>query len=1030
MVRKPIMRPSKLRPLFCYNRMNYTASQPSTRVDFYRRALLMGLGAQLIAPSAFLLAEDASTKAPAEMKKTVITGSLIPTADTVGMSPIDTISSADIQKVGGTDILQTLKALNTSFMGNGNIGQSLNNGGFGEAYLAIRNLPTLILVDGKRVNISAFSTYVGTFSVDLNTIPVAMVDRIEVLKDGASTTYGSDAIGGVINIITKQGWNGAEVSGRYGFGLDKGVYNEARGSAVIGYAKDQTRLTVGANYYYSDPIYAGDRGLAALGVNELAAAGLNAPSYISGNYPGRAGNYILAGSPLAVGAPGYKAGLNAPPIVSGGPFASVADYNAAAFQQLGYNPYILINTTPASEALGGSKTIFNTTTLHPVTIQRQDRRNVVGNLEQDLFQEHLTFYAQLLYSKTESLAQLAPSPVSSLGLYNLFVPANNPYNPFGTDTGLGAAANYGIRTRLIETGNRQFNSDSDAIHAVAGFKGDVFEDKYHYDVSVDYSRTQQEQIQNSAGSPALNLAMTPLAGSSTLSQLKDSSGNYVPLYNIFALPGFNSPQTINAIKASGFQTGFSDLLAVEGTMHGEIFDLPAGPLQLGVGGQYVGESLSLSADPLLASGHLIGLGSYPVFPGGNRDRVAGFVEAAIPLTSPQQGIPGLYRFDLSASGRIEYLDSLNNSKSSTVPKVGFRWQPLDEQVTIAGTYSQGFVVPALTQLYGPAVSSDPYIVLPDDTNGFKPSATQNGQVNFLSNSDLGPASSETFTTSLTYSPKQIKNLTLGVSYYHITETDVAFYPTATAIAADLNQNGAASTWVNNPNLHGAPIYLDQNNNPYVPTAGVQSTYINASNVGIFNLPLMPGGALRTQGFDVSGDYLLDTGAAGTIRFFAQANILLSYEIKLPGGSEYLNYKGQYTDTQAVAAPQGMIPNYNITAGFTWSYRDLDYTVVAHYQPGVIDLGDLHPSVGAPSNDFTASGAAWHVPAYYKIDMQLAYTFKSPEKKWYDNTRIAVGLNNVTDEQPKLIASSSEDNTDKASYDIIGRFLYVEVSKKF
>ncbi len=1006
--------------------MNYPLVQ-NGRVELFRRALVIGLGAQLITVPALLAQNSAS--APAEMKKQVVTGSLIPTADTVGVAPVETITSADLQKVGGTDILTALKALSPSFVGSGNIGQTLNNGGFGESFIAIRNLPTLILLDGKRVNISAFSTYVGTYSVDLNTIPVAMVDRIEVLKDGASTLYGSDAIGGVVNIITKKDFNGVEVSGRYGFGLGKGVYNEARGSAVLGYSKDNTRLTVGANYYYSDPIYTGSRGIGSLSVNDLAAAGLNAPSYISGNYPGRAGSFVLAGSPLAVGASGYRAGLVTPPLLTGGPFTSIAAYNAAALQQVGYAPYIPISSTPPSQALGGSATVFDTTQLHPVTVQRQDRRNIVANLEQDLFQDHLTFYAQLLYSKNESLGQLAPAPVSSLGLYNLFVPDTNPYNPFGVSTGLGAPVNLGIRTRLIETGNRQFNTDSDSLHGVAGIKGDVFE-KYHYDISVDYSRTQQTQFQNSASSPALNLAMTPLATGSSLSQLKDASGNNVPLYNIFALPGFNNPQTIKAISASGFQTGFSDLIAVDGAFRGEIFDLPAGPLQMAAGGQYIGESLSLTADPLLSSGNLIGLGSYPVFPGGNRDRVAGFVEASIPVFSPQQNIPGLYRFDLSASGRIEHVDSLNNSKSSAVPKAGFRWQPFDDQLTIAGTYSQGFVVPGLTQLYGPAVSSDPYIVLPDDTNGFKPSATQNGQVNFLSNPDLPPSMSETFTTSITYSPKQIKNLTLGFSYYHINETDVAFYPTATGVAADLNKNGAASTWVNNPNLHGAPIYIDQNNNPYVPTAGVQSTYINASNVGVFNLPLMPGGAERTDGFDVTGDYLLDAGAAGTVRFFASANILLSYEIKLPGGSQYYNYKGQYTDTQAVAAPQGLIPDYNISAGFTWSFKNLDYTVIAHYLPGVIDLGDTHPSVAAPSNDFTASGATWKVPSYYKIDMQLAYTFKSAEKKWYDNTRVAVGMNNVTDEKPRLIASSSEDNTDKSSYDILGRFVYIEVSKKF
>lgn len=991
----------------------------------YRRALVIGLGAQLFAiPS--LMAQSGA--APTEMKKQVVTGSLIPTADTVGVAPVETVGTADIEKVGGTDILMTLKALSSSFSGNGNIGQSLNNGGFGESYLALRNLPTLVLVDGRRVNISAFSTYVGTYAVDLNTIPVSMIERIEVLKDGASTIYGSDAIGGVVNIITKKEFNGVEVSGRYGFATGKGVYNEARGSAVLGYAKDNIRLTLGANYYYSDPLYTKNRSIGGMSLNDLAANGLNAPSYFSGSYPGRAGSFILAGSPLAAGAPGYNASITTPPIVTGGPFTTVAAYNAAAKAQLGITPYIPITSTPASQTIGGGATILNTTTLNTVTIQRQDRRSLAANFEYDLT-EHVTAYTQLLYSKNLSLGQLAPAPIASFGGSHLTVPANNPYNPFGVDVGFNGNTALGARTRLIETGNRQFNTDSDALRAVAGLKGDVFE-KWHYDVGVDYSRTQQYQYQNSGSALALNQAMTPLAGSPGLSVLKNSAGVNVPLYNIFGLPGSNNAETIDAVRASGYQSGFSDLIAVEGSVRGEVFDLPAGALQIAVGGQYVGESLSTGADPLLAGGNLLGLSALPPFPGGNRDREAGFIEASIPLVGPDKNITGLHKLDLTVSGRVEHIESGNNSNSSAVPRVGLRWQPIDEQVTVSGTYSQGFVVPALTQLYGPLIESNPYVVVPDDGNAFKPAAVQ-GTVHLLSNPNIPPATSETFTGSLTYSPKQIKNLTFGVSYYHIVEDNVALYPTGTSIVADLNKNGAASIWNGRPELYGAPIYLDQNDKPYLPTAGVQSTYINVNNIGTINIPLIPGGGIRTDGIDLTADYIWDLGSGGSVRLFGSANVLFSYDIKLSPGTPWFSYKGQYTDSQAVAAAQGMIPDYNLTAGFTWSFHNFDWTVIAHYLPGVTDLGDTHPSIGAPANDFTATGNTWSVPDYYKIDMQLAYTFKSESKgKWYDGARIAVGVNNISDEKPRLIASSSEDNTDKSSYDILGRFVYIEVSKKF
>src|SRR5437588_7560365 len=160
-------------------------------LSYWRRSVCVGsvLG---LAAAISVSSQAQDTNAPTRIKPTVVTGSLIPTAETVGPAPVDTVSAADIQKTGSQDILTSLKALDPAFSGNANIGQALNNGGYGEAYLAIRNLPTLVLLDGQRLNISPFSTFAGTFAPDLNMLPVAMIEKIEVLKDGASAIYGSD----------------------------------------------------------------------------------------------------------------------------------------------------------------------------------------------------------------------------------------------------------------------------------------------------------------------------------------------------------------------------------------------------------------------------------------------------------------------------------------------------------------------------------------------------------------------------------------------------------------------------------------------------------------------------------------------------------------------------------------------------------------------------------------------------------------------------------------------------------------------
>jgi iron complex outermembrane receptor protein len=976
------------------------------------------MGGLLLAAQA-ALAQD--TNAPVELKPTVVTGTLLPSAETVGVAPVESVSAADIEKVAAQDVLATLKALSPGFSGNGNIGQSLNNGGFGEAYIALRNLPTLVLIDGQRLNITPFSTFVGTYAADMNVIPLAMIDHIEVLKDGASTIYGSDAIGGVVNIITKKDFNGAEINEHYGFATGQGVYNEEKVSVVGGYSKDGTRIVAGAQYYYSDPLLTADRTVGSMGPEALAAANLHAPSYFSPSYPGHVqdgtGNYLLAGSPLAVGAPGYIKGLNTPPVI-GGQYTTISAYNAAAaadgFTVNGVtyhqDPYIPISSIPASQELGAS--LLNTTSLKTYSIQSQDRRTGFANFEHDIFDDHMTVYGQVLASHNESQGQLAPAPIPALEDYNITVPYNNPYNPFGIGLGAGTNSDPRIRARLIETGDRSFDTTSDFLHSVAGLKGDVVEKKLHYDLSVDYSQTTEQQVQNSASSILLNQAMTPGAGG--LSQLG------TPVYNIFGLPGVNSPSAINAIKASDSQGGFSDLLTLQGIVRGDLFDLPAGPFRLAAGGQYVHEQLDTTAGALLSSGNLVGLLALPPYSGGTRERVAGFAQSVIPVVGPDHHIPGLYSLEIDAEGRFETISSEGITHDSLVPKVGFRWQPLDEQVTVRGTYSQGFVVPPLTQLYGPPLQSSPYVV----TTPGSPAVQQT--VNYLSNPNLPPANAETFTLGAVYSPKQIKGLTLSVDYYHIEETDVAFYPSPSRIAQDLNAHGTSSVFYNNPALHGNPIYVDANGNPYGPSTGP----ITDANFNYMNIPLIPGGAIRTEGLDFGANYKLVTQNAGTVNLFANANLLFTWQARLDASSPWLNYKGQYTDVNVVSAAQGLIPDYNINTGFTWSFCNFDYTVIAHYIPSVTDLGDMHPSVGSSVNDFTVNGKAFQVSDYYKLDMQLAYNFRKGGHKWYENARVAIGCNNITDVQPPLIASSSEDNTDKSTYDILGRFVYMEFSKKF
>src|SRR5947209_14249227 len=212
-----------------------------------RRTVLVGLVSTLFTATT-ALAEDTNATT---MKPVVVTGSYIPKDETVEPAPVQTITSAQIESVGSQDVLDLVKKLSTAFAGNGNVGQTVNNGGFGEANVQIRNLPTLVMLNGRRLGKSAFSN--GAL-VDLNTIPLAMIDRIEILKDGASALYGSEAVGGVVNIITKKDFNGTEISGHYGFATRKGDYTEYQASAVSVITTENGSFMAGIQYFRADTL--------------------------------------------------------------------------------------------------------------------------------------------------------------------------------------------------------------------------------------------------------------------------------------------------------------------------------------------------------------------------------------------------------------------------------------------------------------------------------------------------------------------------------------------------------------------------------------------------------------------------------------------------------------------------------------------------------------------------------------------------------------------------------------------------------
>ena len=411
-----------------------------------RWALSIGLGSSLVALGA---AHGQGTGNPGsatgetqEAERVVVTGSLIPSAAEVGAAPVTTVDQAAIGRAGTDDPQVVLQKSDPSFTGGGNIGTSNASVGSGStnggSVVSLRGLPTLVLLNGRRIADSAALAAGGFEFQDVNLFPSALVKRIEVLKDGASAIYGSDAVGGVVNVLLNDDFQGVALSGRYGF-AEKGDIHDDRYSGVAGFGDDKTRIVVAAQYEEQDPILTRQRDFAQITANPARLGGGFLTT--SSNFGGKLGigggsEYLNTGlaNPIQVGA--VPTNLNSPNQVIGA--ASIAPIFAD-----GSNPLVPAGTQvfAASQLPAGTYGGSRQLNLNPYTgvTLDQNRTNAYGSFERDIFDKHLVVFGDFLYTKNYSQNFLAPQPVATNSsvnpTQNMIIALGAPYNPFDTEIG-------------------------------------------------------------------------------------------------------------------------------------------------------------------------------------------------------------------------------------------------------------------------------------------------------------------------------------------------------------------------------------------------------------------------------------------------------------------------------------------------------------------------------------------------------------------------------------------------------------------
>ena len=1019
-------------------------NDPLSRFGKWLSAATLLLLAAPVAFSQTAAPTPASNNEPTKLERFVVTGSFLPVSATVTASPVLTLESSELGMSGATDPLNLLKQLTPNFAGNANVGTETNNGGAGESNVALRNLTTLVLVNGNRMPISGVSSTNGTGGlVDLNTIPTAMIDRIEILKDGASTIYGSDAIGGVVNVLLKKDYTGFETGLRFG-STRKGDYKTRNAYIAGGVAQPGMSLTFGAQHFENTTLVTTDRPLTTMSPAQIAALGYNVTSSVySGSYPGRVNSDILAGSDLAVGAPRYNAAIVTPPAKSS---PTAAPQTIAQLEAAGI--YIPVSSTPAFTAVG-STSILNTTLYGNPLIVGTKRNQYILNGSKELIGKKLEVVGDFLYSQTTNGGSgLAPSPISGVGAgggNSLSIPANNPYNLFGIVIGVGQPAGAPTaRQRTVELGKRTSVNETNTWRFVGGLKGEI-NDNYSWEASYNYSRSSASQIiLGGANGANMNTAMIPLlqggnyvynAAGRPLSLLTDASGSNLPVYDYFALPGYNDPATLDAIKVNLFRNDVTDLRDISVRLRGKPFELPSGPVAFAVGVETRVEDVSASVDGLFANGLALGYNAAKPYPGGGNSRSTrgAFVEAGMPLISPKQAVPGFYTLDLNLADREE--DVKPGGKANT-PKFGVRWLPFDKSFVVRSTYAKSFIAPSIFTLFGPSNSNSPSFTLPqgDGRSGsggsLNSTITIQGNSVELSNPTLQSSHATSFTAGFVYSPKQIKGLTLTADYYSVKQDKVGLLD-YTAVVADLNAKGAASIYNQDP-LHLGASFVFADGTHLTSNAPNQ---VNHTNFGTISIVRNPSGDQKTDGLDLAVDYRFQTETMGNFDVGATANILFNFKFRATATARYLQYARVFTDsTIGGAGYAGLLPSYTIKPYVNYSYKAFSTSLFMNYIPKVTVPGSLFGTGATTGNTYTINGLASSTPNYFTADMTVSYRLPDLGKSWLRNSSLTVGANNVFNKAAPYVAGDgsfvAENNTDKGAFDIIGRFMFIELKKAF
>ncbi|MGH8138402.1 MAG: TonB-dependent receptor domain-containing protein [Steroidobacteraceae bacterium] len=1006
-----------------------------------RRALCMS--AVAAAASLPAMAADETAPAAAPIQEVVVTGSRIQSPNVTAISPVTTVSAADITATGLTRTEDILNNLPMVFAGQNN---TVSNGADGTSTVNLRGLGpqrTLVLVNGRRLGPGSGS---GTNISDINQVPAALIERVDILTGGASSVYGADAVAGVVNFVLNTRFQGVRIDAGYDF--YQHTQHNAAGEVVAAAGDALPDHSVNTGF---------GKNVAVLIGSNFADDKGNATFYAT--YDQKAPSLEAKFDYSACVLDSTKAGN----LKCGGSGTSARNGAGGYFQAYGLAPGPALFTNTVDGGTGAFRP-FDTSDLYnfgPLNyFQTPNTRWTAGTFLNYDVNPHVNAYSEIMFERNETSAQIA---ASGDFFNNSFIPCNDPLltaeergticspanlaaqTPAGGPTPSGLVLDIGRRN--VEGGGRVATFRSDSFRLVVGARGDI-NDAWTYDAyaqrnTVDFSNTNENYFSNANIIKSLNVIPNPSGAGQVgglpagapvcASQVDGTDPTCVP-WNIWVPNGVTKAAT-DYLAIPLLVEATTTEQVVSGSVTGDLgkygVKLPSADdgIRVNVGAEWRGEFVDFKPDLASFQGNAAGSGG-PTEPVNGAFTVREvFTEASVPLVNHAP-----LAESLSADLGYRYSSYSEGFKTNTY-KLGLQWQPI-EDIRVRASYQRAVRAPNLFELFqnqavGLDGSTDPCANAPGSQPkataaqcalaglkpgqygnvGANPAAQYNGFIG--GNPNLKPETSDTYSAGIILQPQAVPGLVVSVDYFNIKVKDTIGPITEDTILANCVATG-------DPQFCSA-IHRDPNGSLFRTNAG----FVNDLNVNF--------GSLLTKGIDLKGDYRLQLPAFGSVAFAVQGTKLIGLNIQpLTGGPSY-NCEGLFGVT--CGAPN---VGWRHVVNTTWStpWDGLDVTLRWRY----IGSADSQLTSSDPQLNGNPFPLTSHIPAYNYLDLSAMFNV-------YKGVRLQLGVNNIADKDPPIIVSggggfgsdcptittnqsSCNGNTFPGTYDSLGRFIFAHASVQF